>query len=70
MNYKFSIARDKSTMNYQVDRFDMKLEFDIDPVSNGHRIMRLMNCPRILMTSMQNRVYAQYALIKKHICSK
>lgn len=47
MNYKlFGTARDKSAMNYQAGRFDMKLEFDIDPFSNGHRIMHLMNYPR------------------------
>ncbi|XP_011704696.1 PREDICTED: 5-hydroxytryptamine receptor 1-like [Wasmannia auropunctata] len=47
INYKlFNAARDKSAMNYQVGRFDMELEPDVNPSSGRHRIMRSTSCPR------------------------
>ncbi|KAL0111650.1 hypothetical protein PUN28_013084 [Cardiocondyla obscurior] len=46
INYKlFNAARDKSAMNYQVGRFDMELELDVNPSCERHRIMRSTICP-------------------------
>ncbi|XP_011875431.1 PREDICTED: 5-hydroxytryptamine receptor 1 isoform X2 [Vollenhovia emeryi] len=47
INYKlFNAARDKSAMNYQVGRFDMELEPDVNPSCDRHRIIRSTICPR------------------------
>lgn len=47
INYKlFNAARDKSAMNYQVGRFDMELEPDVNPSCDRHKIMRSTICPR------------------------
>ncbi|KYN20317.1 5-hydroxytryptamine receptor 1 [Trachymyrmex cornetzi] len=47
INYKlFNAARDKSAMNYQVGRFDMELEPDVNSSFDRHRIMCSTSCPR------------------------
>ncbi|KYN06445.1 5-hydroxytryptamine receptor 1 [Cyphomyrmex costatus] len=47
INYKlFNAARDKSAMNYQVGRFDMELEPDVNSPFDHHRIMCSTSCPR------------------------
>ncbi|KYM81108.1 5-hydroxytryptamine receptor 1 [Atta colombica] len=47
INYKlFNAARDKSAMNYQVGRFDMELEPDVNSPFDHHKIMCSTSCPR------------------------
>ncbi|KYQ50416.1 5-hydroxytryptamine receptor 1 [Trachymyrmex zeteki] len=47
INYKlFNAARDKSAMNYQVGRFDMEMEPDVNSSFDHHRIMCSTSCPR------------------------
>ncbi|KAG5318624.1 5HT1R protein, partial [Pseudoatta argentina] len=47
INYKlFNAARGKSAMNYQVGRFDMELEPDVNSSFDHHKIMCSTSCPR------------------------
>lgn len=47
INYKlFNAARNKSAMNYQVGRFDMEMEPDVNLSCDRHKIMRSTVCPR------------------------
>ena len=76
INYKlFNAARDKSAMNYQVGRFDMELEPDVNSSFDHHRIMCSTSCPRhsykkcVRLTSLPNtHIKNTIASTVSHIC--
>lgn len=76
INYKlFNAARDKSAMNYQVGRFDMEMEPDVNSSFDHHRIMCSTSCPRhsykkcVKLTSLQNtHIKNTIASTVSHIC--